>query len=57
MTIETIVQNLRNIIVEWKEASDGENLEDVKASVKLIMDDVCNSLGIEPGQFHFQAYN
>jgi len=50
MTIETIVQNLRNIVAEWHEATDGENLEDVKASVKLILDDVCNSLGIEPEQ-------
>ena len=50
MTIESIIQNLRNIVVEWKEATDGENLEDIKASVKLILDDVCNSLGIEPEQ-------
>ncbi len=50
MTIETIIQNLRNIVAEWKEASEGENLEDVKASVKLIMNDVCNSLDIEPEQ-------
>ena len=50
MTVEAIIQNLRNIVVEWHEASEGENLEDVKASVKLILDDVCNSLGIEPEQ-------
>jgi hypothetical protein len=42
MTFETIVQNLRNIVVEWREATDGENLEDVKTSVKLILDDACN---------------
>jgi len=53
MTIETIIQNLRNIVAEWKEACEGENLEDVKASVKLILDDVCNSLGIEPEQIGF----
>ena len=50
MTIETIIQNLRNIVAEWKEACEGESLEDVKASVKLILDDVCYSLGIEPEQ-------
>ena len=50
MTIESIIQNLRNIVAEWQEATDGENLEDIKASVKLILDDVCHSLGIEPEQ-------
>ena len=50
MTVEAIIQNLRNMVVEWKEATDGENLEDVKAPVKLVLDDVCNSLGIEPKQ-------
>ena len=50
MTIESILQNLRNLVQEWQEATDGENLEDVKASVKLILDDVCNSLGIKPEQ-------
>ncbi len=57
MTVEAIIQNLRNIVAEWHEATDDENLEDVKASVKMILDDVCNSLNIEPGQFHFHAYN
>ncbi len=50
MTVEAIIQNLRNIVAEWQEATDGENLEDVKASVKLILVDVCNSLGINPEQ-------
>ena len=50
MTVEAIIQNLRNMVAEWKEACEGEDLEDVKASVKLILDDVCNSLGIESKQ-------
>jgi len=50
MTVEAIITNLRNMVAEWHEATDGENLEDVKTSVKLILDDVCNSLGIEPEQ-------
>jgi hypothetical protein len=50
MTIETIIRNLRNIVDEWREASEDQNLEEVKTSVKLILDDVCNSLGIRPEQ-------
>ncbi|MFC1923331.1 hypothetical protein ACFLY4_08575 [Chloroflexota bacterium] len=50
MTIETIIRNLRNIVDEWREASEDQNLEETKTSVKLILNDVCNSLGIEPKQ-------
>jgi hypothetical protein len=50
MTIETIIRSLRNIVDEWQEASKDQILEEVKTSVKLILDDVCNSLGIEPKQ-------
>ena len=50
MTVEAIITNLRNIVAERQEATNGADLEDVKASVKLILDDVCNSLGIEPEQ-------
>jgi hypothetical protein len=42
MTVEAIIQKLRYIVTEWREATDGENLEDVKTSVKLILDDACN---------------
>ena len=50
MTIETIIRNLRKIVDEWQEASDGQDLVAIKSSVKLILDDVCSSLGIEPEQ-------
>ena len=50
MTIETIIRSLRNIVDEWREASEDQNLEEVKTSVKMILDDVCNSLGINPEQ-------
>lgn len=48
MTIEMIIQYLRHIVPERKETCNGENLEYVKTLVRLILDDVANSLGIEP---------
>lgn len=50
MTIETIIQRLGHLVAEWLEATDGEQLDDVKAPVKLMFEDVCQVLNIEPKQ-------
>jgi len=48
MTIETIIRNLRNIVDELQEATDGEQLDDVKAPVKMLFEDICQVLNIDP---------
>lgn len=48
MSKETIIENLRNIVVEWREASDNQNLEEVQTPVKLILNEVCNLLDTNP---------
>ena len=48
MTIETIIRRLRHLVDEWQEATDGEKLEDVKAPVQLLFEDICQVLNIDP---------
>ncbi len=50
MTIETIIRRLRHLVDEWQEATDGEKLEDVNAPVKMLFEDICQVLNIEPDQ-------
>ena len=48
MTTEAILLNLSNLVQEWQEAAAGQDLEDVKASVSFLLEDVCQSLGVDP---------
>ena len=50
MTIETIINRLNHLAAEWLEATDGELLDDVKAPVKMLFEDICQVLNIEPDQ-------
>ena len=50
MTIETIIQRLSHLVIEWKEAIDGDQLDEVKAPVSMLFEDICQALNIEPDQ-------
>ena len=42
-----IVNGLANLRREWQEAANGESLAEVKGSVGLLLDDVCDSIGLD----------
>jgi hypothetical protein len=48
MTLEKIIRRLGHLVAEWHEATDGEQLDDVKAPVKLLFEDICRALNINP---------
>ena len=48
MTIETIIQRLSHLVAEWLEATGDEQLDDVKAPVKMLFEDICQVLNIDP---------
>ena len=48
MTIETIIQRLSPLVAEWHEATNGELSDDTKAPVKMLFEDICRVLNIEP---------
>ena len=50
MTIETMINRLSHLVSEWLEATDGEQLDDVKAPMKMLIEDICQVLNIEPEQ-------
>ena len=48
MTIETIIRRLSHLVAEWQEATDGEKLDDIRAPVQLLFEDICRVLNIDP---------
>ena len=49
MSKENIIESLKKLVAEWLDATGG-NLEDVKANVELLLNDVATALNIEPSE-------
>jgi hypothetical protein len=50
MLCQFCLDDLIEIREEWEEATEGESLLEVRTSVGLLLNDVCNALALSPAQ-------